>query len=585
MRGKQIEEKSNLVSRRSFLTGAAVVAAGAAVGLVGCDSPASGVQGGGTTPADITWDEETDILVAGGGVGLAAAIAANENNADVIIIERGDHVGGLWITAGGSCTMGGNNIVQQRDGVTGDTVDKWFEDEMYSCEYRGNPDVMRALCERGADTVKWLEDLGFVWDTIGNGVLRPGIKRGIQPAQNPGVYEGGSGTPNAGICWTQVWENRLKEIGIEPRLNTRLTGLYRQANDGPVEGVEVTTSDGAKKNIKARKGVILCTGTWTDNERMAYAWDPRIVGENCYGDGGIPAENKLLVDSAGDGHILASGIGAALADMSFVSYIYLFFGSRSYWGWGEDPIDWSTNAAYASGKGVSRSNNFYRHTILTVDGKRYINECEGYTPTFLSGRGGHSENPELPYTRTYLELPKPRNVWAIGDSKMAAELKWPLDEINNPNPRTGSMFDPACLAVADTIEDLASKMGYDAATLKATIDAYNGYVDAGKDDEFNKPEFGFKIDTAPFYGFKASLIRHTQRNGLRVNTKSQVLQEDDQLGHEFVSNIDSEKVIPHLYAAGELGDALGYRRPHNSLGHYTTAARIAAENAAKETPI
>ena len=149
------------------------------------------------------------------------------------------------------------------------------------------------------------------------------------------------------------------------------------------------------------------------------------------------------------------------------------------------------------------------------------------------------------------------------------------------------MFDPACVAIADTLEELAAHMGVDPEALVATVEGYNAAVDAGVDEDFGKANLDTKIESAPFYGFKASLIRHTQRNGLRVNTKSQVI--DGWADLEDVSvpvaSIDDEPVIPHLYAAGELGNVLGWRRVHNSLGHYTTAARNAGQNAALEEPI
>lgn len=575
MKETEVRTDESGFSRRNFLKGAALVAAGAGAGLVGC-SPSEAAEGE-TSDTPDSWDEEHDVIVVGGGVGLAAAIEAADNGADTILLEASDHTGGLWMTAGGSCTMGGGNSVQQRDGIE-DDIDSWFEDEMFSCEYRGDAELMRMLCERGADTVQWMEDLGMIWSPISAGVLRPPVKRGLSPAQNPGVYEGGFGTPNSGLCWTQLWEKRLNELEVPMLLNHRMIRIFRDEN-GPVTGVEVETPEGTKK-IKANKGVILCTGTWTDNERLSKAWDPRVVGENCYGDGGIPAEDLLLVNSAADGHIAAGEIGAALSDMSFTSYLYIFFGSRSYWGWGEDPIDWTTNADYAAGKGINRSDEFYQNAIIVHDGKRYFNEELGMKPD-LPGRGSHSENPELPYTRMYLELPQPRNVWAIADATIAETLEWDLDQINNPNPRTGNMFDPACIAIADTIEDLASQMDMDVAVLKETIDTYNNAVDTGADAEFGRTSLPSKIETAPFYGLKASLIRHTQRNGLRVNTKSQVIELAGARDTSLTS-IDDEPVIPRLYAAGELGNCLGYRRPHNSLGHYTTAARVAGENAAKE---
>lgn len=574
------------VSRRGFLAGAALAAAGVAgAGLVGCSDGAS-AAGGASAPTSSaipsTWDEEAEVIVVGGGVGLAAAIEAADAGASVVLLEKGDHTGGLWMTAGGSCTMGGNNVVQQRDGVKDDD-EAWFEAEMYSCEYRGNAEIMRMLVEKGADTVKWMEDLGIVWAPISAGVLGGDVKRGLAPDVNPGVYEGGKGTPNSGICWTQVWEKKLGELEVPIKLEHRMTRVYREA-DGPVVGVGVETPEGTK-NFKATKGVILCTGTWTDNAHMAAGWDPRIVGPDTYGDGGVPAENLLYVDSSGDGHIAASKIGAAFADMSFVSYLYLFFGARSYWGWGEDPVDWTTNENYAAGKGLSRKPELYQKPII-VNGKgeRFVNEASA-ADEIPAGRGALSENPEMPFMEAYLSLEQPRNVWMVADSTTAEELKWPIDEMSKPNPKTGSMFDPACLAIADTIEDLAKQMGIDAAALKATVDQYNADADEGEDSVFGKPGPLNKIATPPFYGAKASLIRHTQRNGVRVNTKSQVIDGwaaiDNPL--EPAASIDDEPVIPHLYAAGELGDALGWRRVHNSLGHYTTAARNAGANAAKET--
>jgi succinate dehydrogenase/fumarate reductase flavoprotein subunit len=594
------KETPRKLSRRDFVKGAAAVAGAGA--LAGCAPAATPGPAPTCPPAEECppaaecpvpglpekWDQETDVVVVGAGVGMAAAIEAATAGAEVLVLEKGDHAGGLWMTAGGSCTLGGNNLVQQKAGVD-DDLEAWYRDEMYANEYRGQPEIMRTLVDRGADTVQWMDDLGLVWGDLSGGVLRPPVERGIRPAQSPN-YAGGSGTPNSGIAWTQVWQKKLEELGVPILLNHRMTRVYRPDMMGPVQGVEVETEDGTI-NIKTRKAVILCSGTWTDNYRMAQAWDPRIVGPDCYGDGGTPTDGTLYVDSAGDGHLAAAEIGAGFSDMSFVSYLYIFYGARSYWGWGEDPIDWTTNDNYAGGKGLrSRNMNWERVILVKNDGARWINEAEGDVPQ-VAGRGRYSEIPENPYTSAYLSLEQPRNAWAITDAAGAEAAEWPLDQMQNPNPKVGSMFDPACLAIADTLEELASKMNIPADALEETVDRYNGFVDAQEDEDFGKPMPMYKIATPPFYAAKASLIRHTQRNGLRVNTKSQVIEQSDQRdgysgrAEDGSISVDDEKVIPHLYAAGECGNALGWRRPHNSLGHYATAARIAGENAADETPL
>lgn len=583
------------LSRRDFLKNAGVIAGGATVGaslfLSGCakeDAPAATVESKPWLPEK--WDQETDVVVVGTGCGMAAAIEAKNAGADVIVLERNDWAGGLWKTAGGHAILGGTRI-QQEAGIE-DNIDDWYEDEMKACGYRGVPELIRTYVEKGPELIPWMESMGFVWDksVINASPEVHRVSRSHWAGHNPGVYESRPDASRSfGLAWTTVWEKKLEELGVPILFKHRMRKIYREPG-GPVLGVSVDTPDGAI-NIKARKGVMLGTGTWTDNYRMAQAWDPRAVGPDCFGDGGTPTDGTLFVDSSGDGHLAASQVGAGFSDMSFVSYYYIFYGSRSYWGW--DPPDFKTAANYASGKGISRSMDFFQRVILVKnDGSRYIDETEGNRKSdpAKGEAGGLNENVEWPYTATYLSLPQPRNVWAITDSEGADALKWPLDDLRNPNPKKGAMFDPACIAIADSISELASKMGIPEAELEATINRYNGFVDAGEDADFGKPMPMSKIATPPFYGLKASLIRHTQRNGVRVNTKSQVIEQSDQMaGYNGTStdgsiSIDQERVIPHLYAAGELGNVMGWRRPHGSLGNYTTAARIAGENVAKETP-
>jgi hypothetical protein len=615
------EAKQGL-TRRGFLGAAAVAGAAAGVG--------SGLMGAapalaGTTPSVMpkTWHKTYDVVVIGTGVGLAAAIEAKKAGAKVLILEKADHVGGLYITAGGSFSMGGNNVVQQAAGVV-DTEEQWFQDEMYCSDYRAQPELVRWLVKNGADTVKFFQDLGIVYAPIAAGVLRPPMQRGITalpwdttplPAgavapTNKVQYPGGSGFPNTGIAFTMVMYNEVKRLKIPIMLNTPMTKIFRGA-DGVVKGVRAKTKAGKVLNIKATRGVVICAGTWTDNQAMMQQWDPRTVGPDCYGDGGTPTDGTLFCDSAGDGIRFAQTIGGAVADMSFASYLYIFFGARSYWGWAADPltgkIDWSKNTVdgtktglptYASGKGLGHSAATFQSTmIVAANGKRFVNESLrfSWTPTGgYAGKGSYSEWPENAFTDAYLSLPQPRNAWMVADSVTAAALGWPLDtkpldttpaiqsSIKSPDPKKGAMFDPACIAIDNDLGALADKMKVDKANFLAEVAKYNGFVTAGTDADFGKPTPKGKIATAPFYALKASLIRHTQRNGLRCNTKMQVI--EDKTGYAPATSIDKLKTIPHLYVAGESGDVFGWKRTHNTLAHYITCARAAGKNAAKKVP-
>ena len=592
------KEAPKKLSRKDFVKGAAAVAgagalascAPAATPTVAPEATATAAPAAAPTPVPETWDMETDVVVVGSGVGKAAAIEAKAAGADVLLLEKNDWAGGLQLAGGDNMAIGGGTVVQLRDGETRDTFEQYYQDELYSSDYRGVPEILHTLCERGPELIVWMQDLGLEFAPLGDGPFRPDIKRDHTVAPSPN-YPGRTERPDGGlteggIAVHTVLYREMERLGVPVLLNHRMKSMYREPN-GPVLGLMVDTPEGTI-NIKARKGVILCTGTWTDNYRMVQAWDPRAVGPDCYGDGGTPSDGTLFVDSAGDGHLAAAEIGAGFADMSFVAYYNIFWGSRSYWGW-DPPVFTEDN--HQSGKGFrSRNMNWERVILVKNDGARWINEAECDVPA-EPGRSNYAERPENPYTTAYLSLTQPRNVWAIADADQAAAAEWPVDELRNPDPKRGAMWDPACVAVADTLEELASKMDVPADALEATVSKYNGFVDAGEDADFGRPMPMYKVATPPFYAVKASLIRHTQRNGLRVNTKSQVLEQSDQRdGYSGRAeggsiSIDDEKVIPHFYAAGETGNSQGWRRIHRSISHYITAARIAGENAAEETPL
>lgn len=79
------------VSRRSFLTAAGIGAAGiiGASMLPGCSN-----EKGASAEGD-AWDLETDIVVVGSGAaGVAAAVTAIEEGAEVVMVEKADLIGG-----------------------------------------------------------------------------------------------------------------------------------------------------------------------------------------------------------------------------------------------------------------------------------------------------------------------------------------------------------------------------------------------------------------------------------------------------------------------------------------------------------
>jgi len=109
-------------------------------------------------------DYETDILViGGGGAGCAAAIIAIENRAKSIIstkLRLGD--------ANSMMSQGGMQAaVTEQDSPT-----RHYLDAIGGGHFDNKPELVRALTEDGPGVVKWLEELGIVWDKLEDGSLQ-----------------------------------------------------------------------------------------------------------------------------------------------------------------------------------------------------------------------------------------------------------------------------------------------------------------------------------------------------------------------------------------------------------------------------
>ena len=110
--------------------------------------------------------------------------------------------------------------------------------------------------------------------------------------------------------------------------------------------------------------------------------------------------------------------------------------------------------------------------------------------------------------------------------------------------------------VADTLEELAEKIGCPVDTFLATIARYNEQVSKKDDDDFHKPtEFLYPVEEGPFYAAKIGVALLAVVGGLSVNTDLQVLNADKQ-------------PIDGLYATGNTsGDLYAIDYPINMAGN------------------
>ena len=108
---------------------------------------------------------------------------------------------------------------------------------------------------------------------------------------------------------------------------------------------------------------------------------------------------------------------------------------------------------------------------------------------------------------------------------------------------------------ADTIEELAEKLNIPVDTFVATVNRYNELCEKGEDEDFGKEAYRMlPIKQAPFYGCRQGASLLCTLDGLRINTKMQVLDKNGE-------------VIDGLYAAGDCsGGFFAHNYPEYIVG-------------------
>jgi hypothetical protein len=439
----------------------------------------------------------------------------------------------------------------------------------------------------------------------------------------PAPSAAGFGAPGwvwGGFVAARSLEYSGRKKGVQFMVNRHLDELIRDGNgNGRVIGVrasytprfdpetgerlEAFWSNGSvddKKDsitVRARKGVIIGTGGWWGNPNFRTMFNPR------YSEPSIQFGHSWL----GPRHQDASGIiagmkvGANLAGM-LQSYghglatpqVFGNIGTGDVW---DGVYPGHPTFPFVKAVGVSIGATGWDYVIAVNQvGKRIYNEAsiakEGATfavwPPGQSGtnvpfKPGDWRNSSVEHVRgAYNEgsfaaaalamnegsvAPhyNPGPIWAIFDQTAVDDNGWEFRFPFIADPPDGNFFK------ADTIAELAKlvaanefQKGQPLKYLEETINRYNGFFDAGKDDDFEKGTM-YKIAKGPFYAARIPLAIIDSYGGLRINGKAQVL---DMNGN----------VIPGLYAGGE---SSGAGRQHG-IGRASVQGYIAATSAATE---
>ena len=256
-----------------------------------------------------------DVVVVGFGIaGACAAIAAAQAGASVLVVERAGAPGGSSALSGGEIYLGGGTSVQQACGFD-DTAEEMFAFLRAALGPHADEQKLRVYCDGSADHFDWLVDLGvdFQPSLYDAPTWMPPTTDGLMwlgenswPFDMLATPAPRGHRPPAPFFAGQVLMDALvraaREAGVREVVDTRASALV--VEEGRVVGVRVRQY-GEERVLGARRGVVLTTGGFVDNEEMLADHAPGLLGRGKVSDG--------LDD--GSGIVMAQEVGAATRRM------------------------------------------------------------------------------------------------------------------------------------------------------------------------------------------------------------------------------------------------------------------------------
>jgi 3-oxosteroid 1-dehydrogenase len=547
----------------------------------------------------VNWDFETDLVVIGtGSAGLTAAIVADHEGLDVIVLEKELVYGGTTALSGGVSWVPNNPLMKKAG------IDDNPDDAMTYLKHNIGNRVAEAKLQAFVDNAPKMADY-LIANSAMEFVLvhgfpdyRPETPGGSKGGRSidPKVISGrrlddydklrksnlampggvvGSVTELRRLAFyranplglLQVWKffprnlwnkiARREHISSGGALIARLRLTLQQKNvpfwletpleellveEGCVIGVRAI-KDGKSISIRARKGVMIAAGGFEQNPAMRRQFFGEKGGDN-WNDGTYTSGSP---GNTGDGINAGADIGAAMDLM--------------------DDMWWMPSVIPPSGTPaiVVFERGLPNMMIVNARGERFANEARPYNEL---GRIIYEDNAPPTFIVFDHEF---RTKYAIGGML--------------PGITPERYIEDGYVKRADTLEELAGLTGIDAAGLAQTVSRFNDMAVAGKDEDFHKGESAFDlyagdpankpnpclgpVAKAPFYAMEIKAGDLGTKGGLVTNEQAQVLREDG-------------TVVPGLYAAGNSSaSVMGnfYPGAGGTIGAAMTYGYIAAMDA------
>ena len=500
---------------------------------------------------------DVDVVVCGAGAsGVIAAVKAAEMGAKVAMLQKEPIA-----VSQGNCSSA---II--KSGSTEGGLKKWLTFATAVNCWRPNRKLLEAYIERSEEALKFVCEKGGITEatewkndktgvtkyqdtsTVMTGVMHDGTQSFDFGEDKVEVFAPWFGPKpnNYGTLVAGILADAQEQFdNLQVYFSTPVVQLVKDA-DGAIVGC---VGQGENGFIKFNaKSVILATGAYENNATMVRRFCPD-----------IEHFDKKVYHRTGDGNILAIEAGGAMEPVAHSRVMHDF----------DAGLMWDEHAF------LDLNMNGERFVSEEVD-MAYISNVLRWQPGFVGENMDHEhqETGSLGwycqiYDNDYMQYMQ----YATAGVPEVVIQRYLKEE--DPSLHVGVFPELIDTFRADTIEELAEKMGLPVEATVASFNRYNEMCEKGEDLDFGKkPEFLHKFVTAPFWGIR----RHIRCSSITAGVLS------DEFGRVVKENGD---VIPGLYAVGNLGGQFygapdyPFFHPGLSLGHAVTFGFIAGEHAAQ----
>jgi 3-oxosteroid 1-dehydrogenase len=336
----------------------------------------------------------------------------------------------------------------------------------------------------------------------------------------------------------------LRQAGVPLWLNTPMQSLITD-DEGRVVGV-AALRDGRPTRIGASRGVILATGGFEFSEEMRDHYQSA-VGKGW--SSGSP-------DNTGDGIRAGERVGGALSLM--------------------DDAWWMPAMQIPGGVWPLVAERAYpEQFIVNAAGRRFTNEASPYTDFVHDQLAGHSTG--VSHIPVFMIVDQ--HAWT--HNIIAGHLPG--------KPMAKAWLESGLVQRADSLAELAGRIGVPPAALQETAERFNRFARQGRDEDYHRGESAYdnyygnpaypnpnlgEVTQPPFYAFRLVPGDLGTKGGLLTDENAHVLRDDG-------------TVIAGLYATGNVSASVmgnDYAGPGATIGPAMTFGWIAAHDIAHTPP-